>query len=83
MQRFRIGLTGLAAVFVVVLLAAVFSSPTEEEPITANTIEQQIATGGRAPPALPDEPKEPLAELGVVPGAADSNVAEAPDGAAK
>src|ERR671920_430707 len=52
MQRVRIGLTGLAFVFVLVLLAAVFTSPSEEEPITANSIERQIrigaATGGRA-----------------------------------
>ena len=45
MQRVRIGLTGLAFVFVVVLLAAVFTSPSEEEPITANTLEQQLAPG--------------------------------------
>ena len=42
MQRVRIGLTGLAFVFVLVLLAAVFTSPTNEAPITANSIEQQM-----------------------------------------
>lgn len=75
MQRVRIGLTGLAAVFVVVLLAAVFSRPSDEAPITANSIEQQQIANG-AVPANPDsaEPKEPLAELGVAPGAAaDTN----------
>jgi hypothetical protein len=74
MQRVRIGLTGLAFVFVLVLLAAVFTSPSEEEPITANSIESQISgagTTGNA--AVPVEPKEPLAELGVAPGNADSN----------
>jgi hypothetical protein len=74
MQRVRIGLTGLAFVFVLVLLAAVFTSPSEEEPITANSIERQIQGGapaGRA--AAKEEPKEPLAELGVAPGNADSN----------
>jgi hypothetical protein len=74
MQRVRIGLTGLAFVFVLVLLAAIFTRPSEEAPITANTIEQQIAQGG-AVNAAEAEPKEPLAELGVAPGNADTNVA--------
>jgi hypothetical protein len=74
MQRVRIGLTGLAAVFVVVLLAAVFTSPSDEPAITANSIEQQLSNGV-APGNQADagEPKEPLAELGVAPGAADSS----------
>ncbi len=76
MQRVRIGLTGLAFVFVLVLLAAVFTSPSEEAPITANTIEQQMAPGMAANSAEA-EPKEPLAELGVAPGNADTNT-EAP-----
>ena len=74
MQRVRIGLTGLAFVFVLVLLAAVFTSPTEEEPITANMIEQQLAPGSAVNSAAA-EPKEPLAELGVAPGYADTNTA--------
>ena len=74
MQRVRIGLTGLAAVFVVVLLAAVFTSPSDETPITANSIEQQLANGAAAVnTSEADEPKEPLAELGVAPGAAASS----------
>ena len=78
MQRVRIGLTGLAFVFVLVLLAAVFTSPSSERPITANSLEQQLngstdlAANGSA-----EEPKEPLAELGVAPGNADSNDAKA------
>lgn len=72
MQRVRIGLTGLAFVFVLVLLAAVFTSPSEEAPITANTIEQQMAPG-TAGNSAEAEPKEPLAELGVAPGNADTN----------
>ena len=72
MQRVRIGLTGLAFVFVLVLLAAIFTSPTEEEPITANMIEQQMAPGG-ALNSAEAEPKEPLAELGVAPGNDDTN----------
>jgi hypothetical protein len=76
MQRVRIGLTGLAFVFLAVLLAAVFTrNPTREAPITANLIEQQKA--GAAPaaqaPAPAAQPTEPLAQLGVAPGNADSN----------
>ena len=73
MQRVRIGLTGLAFVFVLVLLAAVFTSPSDEPPITANTIDR--SRNGLAEANLADEaePKEPLAELGVAPGNVDSN----------
>lgn len=79
MQRVRIGLTGLAFVFVLVLLAAVFTSPSEEEPITANMIERQLDPGAQPapPPENEAEPKEPLAELGVAPGNADDNSATA------
>lgn len=71
MQRVRIGLTGLAFVFVLVLLGAVFTSPSDEEPITANTIEQQRMSPGATVNAA--EPQEPLAKLGVAPGNADTN----------
>ena len=73
MQRVRIGLTGLAFVFVLVLLAAVFTSPSDEPPITANSIEQQLVPGNALANAAEAEPREPLAELGVAPGNADSN----------
>ena len=81
MQRVRIGLTGLAFVFLVVLMAAVFTSQSADEaPITPNLIEQQ-RSGAELPETGPAEaePAEPLAELGVAPGKADGNVA-APDG---
>jgi hypothetical protein len=80
MQRVRIGLTGLAFVFLAVLLAAVFThNPSGEPPLTPNLIEQQ-KTGkvspqpGAQPPAAQTEP---LAELGVAPGNADSNASTA------
>lgn len=76
MQRVRIGLTGLAFVFVLVLLAAVFSDPSDEEPITANRIE--LGSAASAPEKA--EPKEPLAELGVAPGNADTNSTSAETG---
>ena len=74
MQRVRIGLTGLAFVFVLVMLATILVRPSAEAPLTTNLIEQQKA--GVAPGAnslAADEPKEPLAELGVAPGNAESN----------
>ena len=76
MQRVRIGLTGLAFVFLAVLLAAIFTrNPTGEAPITPRLIEQQKA--GAPAPAQPapatEAPTEPLAQLGVAPGNADSN----------
>jgi hypothetical protein len=77
-QRVRIGLTGLAFVFILVLLGAVFSrSTTNESPITGNTIERQLKGGNQAAPAEPAineaQPREPLAQLGLAPGNADQN----------
>lgn len=74
MQRVRIGLTGLAFVFVLVLLGAVFSRASDEEPITPNLIEQQMEPAKSAEQKVEQaEPKEPLAELGVAPGNVDNN----------
>jgi hypothetical protein len=77
MQRVRIGLTGLAFVFVAVLLAAVFTrEPAGEPPVTPNLIER-----GRVPASGAGEaskPSEPLADMGVAPGNADSNATVPP-----
>ena len=74
MQRVRVGLTGLAFVFLAVLLAAVFTGrPPGEAPITSNLIEQQKAGAPAPAPASSAQPAEPLAQLGVAPGNADSN----------
>jgi hypothetical protein len=81
-QRVRIGLTGLAFVFVLVLLGAVFTSPSAEEQITPNLIETQLNGASAAPAVNAAEPKEPLAELGVAPGNADDNSAQASAGPA-
>ena len=58
MQRVRIGLTGLAFVFLLVLLGAVVTRWSAEEP-AANSASEVNADA---------EPTEPLAELGVAPG---------------
>ena len=79
MQRVRIGLTGLAFVFLAVLLAAVFTrNPTREAPITPNLLAQQKAGVAAPPQAAPAAATEPLAQLGVAPGNADSNRTAAP-----
>lgn len=58
MQRVRIGLTGLAFVFLLVLLGAAVSRWGEEAP--GNNDVAAVNTEA--------EPNEPLAELGVAPG---------------
>jgi len=58
MQRVRIGLTGLAFVFLLVLFGAAVSRWGEDAPDTNMVAE----TNAQA------EPTEPLAELGVAPG---------------
>ena len=57
-QRVRIGLTGLAFVFVLVLIGAAITNWSVDPP-TAN---QSIAN------TIPAEPNEPLAEIGAAPG---------------
>jgi hypothetical protein len=55
-QRIRIGLTGLAFAFLLVLLGSVISRSSRSD--AANEVQ-----------AVSNEPSEPLAELGVAPGA--------------
>ena len=59
MQRVRIGLTGLAFVFLLVLLGAAISRWGEDEVGVSNNVAEMNAAA---------EPTEPLAELGVAPG---------------
>ena len=59
-QRIRIGLTALAAVFIVVLLGSVITRSSRDD---ASNAAQQAAA---------NEPSEPLAELGVAPGASEA-----------
>ncbi len=58
-QRVRIGLTGLAFVFLLVLLGTAISrsgDPPAAEPVNANGLANGV------------EPDEPLAQIGVAPG---------------
>jgi hypothetical protein len=58
-QRIRIGLTGLAFAFIVVLLGSAISRSSRESP--ANSVQA----------AASNQPSEPLAQLGVAPGPTD------------
>ena len=66
-QRIRIGLTGLAFAFLLVLLGSVISRSGSDD--TPNAIDQ----------ASTNEPSEPLAELGVAPGASDQQTNNSSD----
>lgn len=70
----RIGLTGLAFVFLAVLLAAVFTGRTHDEaPVMPNAA---APAGPGAAAQAP--PEEPLATLGLTPSNPDSNAATQP-----
>ena len=59
-QRIRIGLTSLAVVFLIVLVASAITRASRGE--TANSVNQ----------ATTNESSEPLAELGVAPGGSET-----------
>jgi cobalamin synthase len=64
MQRVRVGLTGLAAVFLLTLLAAsILGMLGQDDPRATRLANGSVAANMAA------TPKEPLAELGVAPGA--------------
>ncbi len=67
-RRIRIGLTGLALAFLLVLLGSVINRSSRND-------DSNVA--GNAATNLAQEPNEPLAELGVAPGTTDSAGAEA------
>ncbi|WP_340315031.1 hypothetical protein [Rhizorhabdus argentea] len=62
MQRVRIGITGLAVVFLVVLLAAAIVGFHSKDKAADASGSSAAANNSEAPPA------DPLAELGVAPG---------------
>ncbi len=66
MQRVRIGLTGLACVFLLVLLAASLFGLVGRNAMAPQG--QTVNANGSVVAKSEDAPKEPLAELGVAPG---------------
>ena len=67
-QRIRIGLTGLAAAFIIVMFASAISKSSQDN--NTNGVTQAVS----------NEPSEPLAELGVAPGASTTNNSAATNG---
>jgi hypothetical protein len=63
MHRIRIGLTGLAFVFLLVLLGTAVSRSGDDP----------LAPSSRNELATPEEPNEPLAEIGAAPGTPAEN----------
>ena len=79
MQRVKVGMIGLAAVVLLIGIAsAIFSAVNREQPIAvagapkADTVANLTIANTTADPA-----NEPLAELGVAPGASETNSAPA------
>ena len=61
-QRIRIGLTGLAFAFLLVLLGSIISKSSRDS---------GVGNPAAGVTAANEEPSEPLAELGVAPGASE------------
>ncbi|WP_076072604.1 hypothetical protein [Sphingomonas montana] len=71
MQRVRIGLMGLAVVFLLVLLAAAFFGVASGgDEVTRPGSDGAPSANAAAVVASDERPQEPLAELGVAPGGA-------------
>ena len=68
-QRIRIGLTGLAFVFLLVLLGTAISRSSDDP----------LAPPDQNAALMPDEPNEPLAEIGAAPGSVTSANQVLPD----
>lgn len=73
-QRIRIGFTGLASVFLLVMLGAIFVQFVREG--EASRPPEPASNNMAAPANAADAPKDPLAELGVAPGNAPATAAK-------
>ncbi len=73
MQRVRAGLTGLACVFLIVLLAAAFLNIARDR-----DADRADAVDAAANRTAPEPARDPLAELGVAPDAAAPAPTNAP-----
>lgn len=78
MQRIRVGMTGLAAVVLLIGVgSAIYTSASNEEPVTAigaprpNVVADLTAAPTSSPTATP-KTDEPLAELGVSPSTSNA-----------
>lgn len=71
-QRIRIGLTGLAFVFLLVLLGTAISRSGNDG--SGPTVQNELAA--------PGEPNEPLAQIGAAPGTMPENATDDPPASA-
>ena len=84
MQRFRVGMTGLAVVLVLIVLASIlFSSANRDEPVSAvgapnSAVVANMTDGASNSAATVQGQDEPLAELGVTPSTETPESAESP-----
>jgi hypothetical protein len=79
MQRVRVGLTGLGAVLLIVAVsAAIFESARRQPANNAVGLNQSEQTVANMVGNTVETPTEPLAEMGVTPGAPAANSAAAP-----
>lgn len=78
MQRVRVGVTGLAAVLILIGLAsAVFKSASSDAPMTAAGSAKPEVVANMTDTTIDNTANEPLADLGVTPAAQpDENAAE-------
>ncbi len=77
MQRVRVGMTGLALVVVLMLVAsALFRLAHDEAPVSVVGAPNADAVAGITGGNTVAPPDEPLAELGIAPAASDGNQAE-------
>ena len=79
MQRLRVGVTGLAAIFLVVLIATEVASGLRRSADANNATSSAVVTAASATaPNSADPDSEPLAQLGVAPGPAPESGEAAP-----
>ena len=71
MQRVRVGMTGLASVLLLIGLASVvYKSVSTDAPMTVvGAAKPDVVANMTDAPTLNDSANEPLADLGVAPGA--------------
>ncbi len=79
MQRVRVGVTGLAAVVLIILLAtAIASGVRRTASNTGNLVEPPVAGNASAAGNVDDSQSEPLAQLGAAPGSKTESVDRKP-----
>jgi len=76
MQRVRVGVTGLAAIVLVVLLATAIASGVRRSAANETAVSPVAASTVIAPSNAVDPKAEPLAQLGAAPGGTTESTVE-------